>query len=156
MKLSESLRLSSFFEEATHLSQSPKKSANIILSVILAQSDWERSAITPEHVAAVLDLIANGTVSATGGKQIIEEAMRTGENAKDLVDKLALEQVSDSSEIEQWIDEVLEENPQTVTDFKAGKEKVIGFLVGQAMKKSAGSANPGMVQEIMKEKLVLL
>jgi len=154
LKLAESLELSQFFETVSDLSKAPKKAANLILSVILADPDWKKTEVTPGHVAGVLDLITTGQVSATGGKQILEEAMKTGEGVKDIVEKLGLSQVSDSGEIELWIDEVLEENAPTVAEYKAGKEKVIGFLVGQVMKKSGGSANPSMVQEMMREKLL--
>ena len=153
LKLAESLELSQFFETASEKSKDPKKSANLILSAVLVDSDWNKTKITPEHIADVGELIEKGTVSSTGGKQILTEAMKTGDSAKDLVESLGLAQVSDSGEIEPWIDEVLAENPKTVAEFKSGKEKVIGFLVGQVMKKSAGSANPPMVQELMKEKL---
>ena len=153
LKLAESLELSEFFETASNLSKAPKKAANMILSVILADPDWKKTEITPEHIADTLDLIEVNKVSATGGKQILEAAMKTGDKAKELMETLGLEQVSDSGEIEVWIGEVLEENEKTVAEFKAGKEKVIGFLVGQVMKKSGGSANPSMVQELMKAKL---
>lgn len=153
LKISEDPKLAEFFEKAAGLSGEPKKSANLILSVILAKAHWNRSDVTPEHVADVVRLISEDRVSSTGGKQIIEAAMETGKNAEDLMRELKLEQVSDDSQIEAWIDEVLEENPETVAQFKSGKDKVIGFLVGQVMKKSAGSANPPVVQKMMKEKL---
>ncbi len=153
LKLAESLELSQFFETASEKSKEPKKAANLILSIILANPDWKNTNITPDHVADVQELIEKGTISATGAKQILIEAMGRGDSAKDLVEKLGLAQVSDSGEIEQWIGEVLEENPKIVAEFKAGKEKVMGFLVGQVMKKSGGSANPSMVQELMKNKL---
>lgn len=72
---------------------------------------------------------------------------------KQLVKELGLEQVSDEGAIAAIVDEVLAENPQSVADYKAGKDKAIGFLVGQVMKKSRGKANPGMVNKMLKEKM---
>ena len=72
---------------------------------------------------------------------------------KQLVKELGLEQVSDEGAIAAIVDEVLAENPQSVADYKAGKDKAIGFLVGQVMKKSRGKANPGMVNKLLKEKM---
>ena len=74
-------------------------------------------------------------------------------SAKTIVKDLGLEQVSDAGAIEALVDEVLAANPQSVADFKAGKEKAIGFLTGQVMKKSRGKANPPMVQKMLREKM---
>ncbi|MBR5857611.1 MAG: Asp-tRNA(Asn)/Glu-tRNA(Gln) amidotransferase GatCAB subunit B, partial [Phascolarctobacterium sp.] len=72
---------------------------------------------------------------------------------KTIVKELGLEQVSDEGAIIKLVEETIAENPQSVADFKAGKDRAIGFLVGQIMKKSKGKANPGMVQAMLKEKL---
>ena len=72
---------------------------------------------------------------------------------RSLVKKLGLEQVSDEGAILKLVEETLAENPQSVSDYKAGKDKAIGFLVGQIMKKSRGKANPGMVTKMLKEKM---
>lgn len=86
-------------------------------------------------------------------KKVFAEMLKGNKAPKDLVKELGLEQVSDTGAIEKFVDEALAENPQSVADYKAGKDKAIGFLVGQIMKKSKGKANPGMVQQLLKQKL---
>ncbi len=142
LRLSEEPALAAFFESAIEHSKEPRKIANLLLSVVLAHSDWQQSELTPEHLGEVLDLLEVGKVSSTAGKQILERAMKKGGKAIEIMGQL-----------EEWIDTVLEENPETVEQFKAGKEKVLGFLVGQVMKLSTGSANPEVVQEVLLEKL---
>ena len=153
LRLSEDPELSQFFEIAIGKSKEPRKIANLLLSVVLANSNWKKTDIDPDHLVDVVQLFLEGKVSSTGGKQILETAMETGEKAEELMRKLGLEQVSDSGKLEEWIDEVLEENAETVEQFRSGKEKVLGFLVGQVMKKSAGSANPSILQELIKDRL---
>lgn len=153
LRLSEEPVLATFFEKAIEKSKEPRKIANLLLSVILAQENWQHTDVEPKHLVDVVALTAAGKISSTGGKQILEAAMETGESADKLMEKLGVEQVSDTGQLEEWVESVLEENPETVEQFKAGKEKVIGFLVGQVMKKSAGSANPPVVQSLMMEKI---
>lgn len=153
LKLAEDKALSEFFESTAKLSKEPKKSANLILGVVLAQSEWEHSEVTPEHLADVINLQVEGSISASAAKEIVTEAMKTGESAQTIMEDKGLEQKSDSGEIEAWVDEVMQENPKVVEDIKAGKDKMIQFLMGQVMKKSKGSANPPMVMKLLKEKL---
>ncbi len=153
LKLAESLDLSKFFEEAVRLSENGKKSANLILSVVLANSEWIQSAVTPQHVADVLKLIEAKKISSSGAKEILQNSMKTGKSAEILMKELNLEQVSDSGALDKWVDEVISENPKVVEDYRSGNEKVIQFLVGQVMKKSRGAANPPMVVEMLKARL---
>jgi len=153
LKLSDSPELAAFFEKVVEISDDPKKSANLILSVILSHENWQNSKITPEHAADVVQFLKNGAVSSSGGKQLLESAMESGGKIENLIAELGLEQVSDSDEIENWIAQVLKKNPETVAQFQSGKEKVLGFLVGQVMKLSRGSANPEVLQQMLLEKL---
>ncbi len=153
LKLSESRELSDFFDEVVRLSAAPQKSAKLIFSSLLSNNNWRKTQIKPVHFADVITLLEKGIISSSGAKQILEKAMETGESAEILMTELGLEQVSDSGDLENWIDEVMTKNPQVVADFKAGKEKVIGFLVGQVMKISRGKANPALVQKLFREKL---
>ena len=86
-------------------------------------------------------------------KKVFAEMLKEDEAPKALVKKLGLEQVSDEGAILKLVEETIAENPQSVADYKAGKDKAIGFLVGQIMKKSRGKANPGMVTKMLKEKM---
>lgn len=156
LKLAEDGKLSTFFEKSAELSDNPKKSANLILSVILAQSDWYQMPVTPDHVADVLSLLDDGTISSSGAKDILVAAMKEenkGKTAKDLMLDLGLEQVSDSDDLQQWIETAIGENPKSVEDYKNGKEKALQFLMGQVMKLSGGSANPPKVLEMLRKHL---
>ena len=152
-KLSESLELSAFFESSVELSGEGKKAANLILSVILADPRWNKTSVTPQHVADVLKLTAEGKISSSGAKDILKKAMEVERSSEDLMNELGLEQVSDNSALEGWVDEVIVENPSIIEDYKSGNEKVIQFLMGQVMKKSKGAANPPVVMGMLKEKL---
>jgi aspartyl-tRNA(Asn)/glutamyl-tRNA(Gln) amidotransferase subunit B len=153
LRLSEEPLLSEFFETALVHSKHTRKIANLLLSVVLAHSNWKNTDIEPLHLAEIAQLLEDGKVSSTGGKQIIEALMESGGTVKDLLQSLGLEQVSDNGQLEEWVDTVLEENTSMVAEFHSGKEKVIGALIGQVMKKSGGSANPPVVQQILKERL---
>jgi len=153
LKLSESRELSDFFEEVVKLSGEPQKSAKLIFSILLKDNEWGKTLINPRHFADVITFLEKAVISSSGAKQILKKAMETGSSAETLLTELGLEQVSDSGEVEKWIEEVMTANPQTVADFRAGKEKVIGFLVGQVMKISRGSANPALVKDVLIKKL---
>ena len=153
LRLSEETNLSKFFETALKKSKHIRKIANLLLSVVLSHSHWENTDIEPGHLAEIAQLLEDGKVSSTGGKQIIETIMESGGIVGDLLQSLGLEQVSDTGQLEEWVNEVLTENPETIEQFKSGKEKVLGFLVGQVMKESAGSANPSVVQELILGKI---
>ncbi len=153
LKLAEDPKLADFFEKSAELSKKPKKAANLILSVVLADSAWYQTSITPEHVADVLLLIEKGTVSSTSGKEILTVSMENGKSAKDLMKERNLEQVSDVGELENLVKEVINGNPDSVTAYKKGKDKALQFLMGQVMKDSGGTANPTIVLEMMKNQL---
>lgn len=153
LKLSETPELAEFFETSAEKSKEPQKAANLILSVVLADTAWQHSEITPKHIADSIALWQAGTVSASGAKEIIQKAIETGQSAKELVEVLGLEQNSDSSELEAWVDQAIADSPQSVADYKGGNEKAIGGIMGAIMKLSQGAANPPMVMEMLKDKL---
>ena len=111
------------------------------------------SPVTPEHLAELIELVANDTVSGAGAKQALEDAVQTGEGIAAIVERLGLRQVSDAGELGPVVDEVIEEQPDVVEQFRGGKEGVIGFLVGQVMQKTANAANPKLAQELLRERL---
>lgn len=125
------------------------------LTGALNKSDLEirQSPVTPEMLAGLLQRIADNTISGKIAKQVFE-AMWQGEgNAADIIEARGLKQITDSGAIESLIDEVIAANPDQVEQFRAGKEKVLGFFVGQIMKQSKGKANPGQVNQMLREKL---
>jgi len=98
-------------------------------------------------------MIEEGVISGKIGKQVLEEMIVSGKDPETVVKEKGLVQIQDTSELERVIDEVLAAQPGEVESFRAGKEKVLGFLMGQVMKKTRGKANPKLAQEIMRKKL---
>jgi aspartyl-tRNA(Asn)/glutamyl-tRNA(Gln) amidotransferase subunit B len=111
------------------------------------------SPVTPEHLADLIRLVADGTVSGAGAKQTLEDAVATGDGIEAIVDRLGLRQVSDAGELGAIVDAVIEEHQDAVEQFRGGKDGAIGFLVGQVMKKTANAANPHVAQELLRERL---
>ena len=109
--------------------------------------------ITPNHLVGLLELIDKGTLSVTGAKKVFEVMFHTGRAAAQVVAEEGLTQISEASEVEGILAQVLAQNPQAVADFKVGKEQALKFLVGQVMKASKGRANPQMVNNLLRGKL---
>jgi len=156
--LAMSVASAAFFEEALALGADPKAAANWITQDVAgllnkARIELPETKLTPAHVVDLVRLVDDGTVSATGAKQVLEEAFETGRPAAEIVEARGLRQVTDTSALETWVDEAIAENPGPVEQFRGGKEGILGFLVGQVMKKSGGSANPKVVNELLHERL---
>jgi aspartyl-tRNA(Asn)/glutamyl-tRNA(Gln) amidotransferase subunit B len=98
-------------------------------------------------------LVSDGTISTAGAKQVLAFAFQSGESAEEIVQKQGLAQISDESALLALVDEVVAENPGPVEQFRAGKEGVIGFLVGAVMKKTKGAANPQEAQRLLRDRL---
>lgn len=109
--------------------------------------------ITPAMLTAMLRMIDGGTISGKIAKTVFEEMFASGDKPEDIVKAKGLVQISDTSAIDVLVGEVIAANPKSVEDFLAGKEKAIGFLVGQVMKLSKGKANPGLVNQLLTDKL---
>lgn len=150
--------MAEYFDEAVKTSKDAKGVANWLLGDVSAYLNNEGISIgefkvSPANLAELVNLTKEGVLSSKLAKKVFAEMLKEDEAPKVLVKKLGLEQVSDEGAILKFVEEVIAENPQAVADFKAGKQKAIGSLVGQIMKKSKGKANPGMVQNMLKEKL---
>ena len=150
--------MAEYFDEAVKTAQDAKGVANWLLGDVSAYLNNEGITIsefkvTPAHLAELVNLTKEGVLSSKLAKKVFAEMLKEDKAPKALVKELGLEQVSDEGAIMQFVEEAIAENPQSVADFKAGKDRAIGFLVGQIMKKSKGKANPGMVQKMLKEKL---
>ncbi|MFL5767723.1 MAG: Asp-tRNA(Asn)/Glu-tRNA(Gln) amidotransferase subunit GatB [Actinomycetota bacterium] len=104
-------------------------------------------------IADVVRLVSDGSISALAGKEVLAEVRVSGRTASEIVEEKGLKQVSDASELGAVIDEVIAENPGPAEQFRGGKEGIIGFLVGQVMKKTGGSANPKVAQDLLRERL---
>lgn len=146
------------FSKALDRKQSGKLSANWLISEVFGFLNRENIELAnvkfkPEHLAELVDLIIDGTISGKIAKDIFIKMCDEGESPSVLVDKLGLKQISDVSSIEKIVDEVLAKNPEQVEQYRAGKQQVFGFLVGQVMKAMQGKGNPSMVNDILKNKL---
>jgi aspartyl-tRNA(Asn)/glutamyl-tRNA(Gln) amidotransferase subunit B len=113
----------------------------------------EESPVTPAQGAALLSLVADGTLSGTLGKQVFEIMLETGDDPARIVEERGLKQTSDSGAIEAVIAKVLADNPAQLEQYRGGKEALFGFFVGQTMKAMAGKANPAVVNELLKKAL---
>ncbi|MCH1427827.1 MAG: Asp-tRNA(Asn)/Glu-tRNA(Gln) amidotransferase subunit GatB [Alphaproteobacteria bacterium] len=115
--------------------------------------DLAQSPVSPEQLGGLVDLISDGSISGKIAKEVFADMFETGKDAKQVVEEKGLKQVSDEGAIISMIDEVLASNEDKVDEYRSGKEKLFGFFVGQVMKASKGQANPGMVNQILKQKL---
>lgn len=150
--------LSEFFEECMKYSKDSKGVCNWLLSDVLGYLNKNEIAIedcklNPEHLAKLVAMIDEGKVSSSQAKKIVDDMME-GKDPEVVAEEKGLKQVSDAGAIEALVNEVLDENPQAIEDFAAGKNRAMGFLVGQVMKKSKGKANPGMASKMINEELV--
>lgn len=122
---------------------------------ILKDRDMEANSIPfpGEYLAKLVGLIDKGTISGSIAKKIFKKMFETGKDPEVIVKEEDIEVVSDEGALVAIVKKILENNPQSVTDFKNGKEKAVGFLVGQAMKETKGKANPQLLNKILKEEL---
>jgi aspartyl-tRNA(Asn)/glutamyl-tRNA(Gln) amidotransferase subunit B len=156
--LSVDLNLSNFFEEVVVRSKDPKLAANWIMGELSAFLNKENLSILETKVDSInlgnlLSRIEDSTISGKIAKEVFEEMWNSEKSPDEIIEEKGLKQVTDSSEIEKIINQVLEQNQSQLEQYKAGKDKLFGFFVGQVMKISKGKANPKQVNKILKEKL---
>ncbi len=147
-----------WFEDAVKAGGQPKPVANWMMGELtrLLNEDGREigaSPVSPAQLAGLLSLIDNGTISGKIAKTVFEEMYRTGKEPAVIIREKGLVQVSDSSAIEQAVDEILARHPGEVERFRGGEEKLLGFFVGQVMKTMKGKANPQILNELLKKKL---
>jgi aspartyl-tRNA(Asn)/glutamyl-tRNA(Gln) amidotransferase subunit B len=156
--LTASCELSTFFEDVLKYYDEAKTAANWVLVELMAlvnqaEIELDEIKVTPEALAGLLNLIKAGQLSGKMAKGVLEEMFSTGRDAQTIVKEKGLSQISDTAELEKIIDEVLSNNPASVADYQGGKDKALGFLVGQVMRQTKGAANPKSVNEILLHKL---
>ena len=154
--LTSSKKTASFFEKANAICNNPKAVSNWIMgdfARMLNEKEIEidESKVTEENLASLIMLIDKGTISSKIAKQIFEEMFETGEDAKTIVEKRGLVQISDEGAIKEICQRVVDANPQSIIDYKAGKDRAIGFLVGKIMKETKGKENPQIVNKLLLE-----
>ena len=146
-----------YFEEVAN-GRDPKLAVNWVTGNLFgalnkAGLQITESPVAPESLGELLDLVEDGTISGRMAKDVFEEMMATGKDAADIVEEKGLEQITDGAEIEAAVDRVIAENPDQARDVRDGKEKTIGWFVGQVMQATGGKANPKMVNELLRKKL---
>ncbi len=151
-------RLGDYFETVASLTNDARVSANWVLgdlSAYLNAAGLEvtDSAVGPEGLAELLSLVADGTLSGKMAKEVFEAMTETGKDARSLVEEKGLGQISDAGELEVIVARLVEANPGPAEEFRQGRDKVLGFFVGQVMKETRGQANPQMVNEILRKQL---
>ncbi len=156
--LTASKYLSNVFEDAEKICGNAKAVANWLLSdisKILNEKELEPSDIpfTAEHLAKLVELIEKGTISSAIGKKVVTELFENPKDPEEIIKEKGWIQISDEGAIKEVVEKVIAANPQSVVDYKAGKDKAIGFLVGQAMKETKGKANPQMLNKMFLEEL---
>ncbi|MBI5206952.1 MAG: Asp-tRNA(Asn)/Glu-tRNA(Gln) amidotransferase subunit GatB [Candidatus Firestonebacteria bacterium] len=152
--------LALYFEKCVSLYNEPKIISNWIMGEVLRvlkenNLDITNFLVTPDILTDLLKLIDKGIISSKIAKIVFEEAVNTGKNPEKIIEEKGLNQISDETLIKEIVKKTVENNPKSVEDYKNGKEKAIGFLVGQVMKETKGKANPAMVNKLLQEALKL-
>ena len=150
--------MSCYFENVVQLTKEPKLSANWVMGDLSAFLNKENldiadSRVSHENLSKLIQRISDNTISGKIAKEIFEIMWDENNDPDTIIKERGLKQVTDSSEIESLVDKILEDNPNQLSQFRSGKEKLFGFFVGQVMKASGGKANPSQVNEILKSKL---
>lgn len=156
--LTVSKEMADFFESAVKAGADPKQASNWLMGELSAymkaeSKELHETALTPEGLAGLIKLIENGTISSKIAKQVFKELVEKGGDPEKIVKEKGLVQISDEGALLKIITEIIDANPQSVEDFKGGKDKAKGFLVGQIMKATRGQANPPLVNKLLVEEL---
>lgn len=156
--LTEEKALADYFEAVAAASGDPKAASNWVMTSVLGYMNEHRIGIEefplrPEAIAELIQLVADGTISSTIAKDVFTRACEDGRSPREIVEEEGLAQISDVSELERLVNEAIEANPKAVEDFRNGKEKAIGAMVGYVMRATKGQANPKLVNELLRQKL---
>ena len=148
--------LSDFFEAATAVCGNPKSVSNWIMTDIIRvqnEEDLEEMPFTAEALGKLIVLIDKGTISSSIAKKVFEELLEEPRDPEEIIKEKGWVQISDEGAIKKVVLQILEANPQSIVDYKAGKDRALGFLVGQAMKQTKGKANPQLLNKLFLEEL---
>ncbi|WP_349946849.1 Asp-tRNA(Asn)/Glu-tRNA(Gln) amidotransferase subunit GatB [Lacrimispora sp. BS-2] len=153
-----SKHMADIFEAVTAICHKPKEAANWLMVEAMRllkehDMDPEKMTFSAENLAKLIDLVDNGTINRTVGKEVFEKIFAENIDPEQYVEENGLKVVNDEEELRRVIEEIVSANPQSVEDYHNGKEKAIGFLVGQTMRSMKGKADPGAVNRILKELL---
>ncbi len=149
-----SKQMSDYFNEAIKYTKNYKNVSNWLLGDVMAFLNKNNQTIDnidlkPEYLSKMVNLIDDGTISSKQAKKVFEKMIEGNKDPEKLVDEMGLKQISDESVLTEMINTVLDANPQSIEDYKNGKDRAVGFLVGQVMKQSHGQANPGITNKLI-------
>jgi aspartyl-tRNA(Asn)/glutamyl-tRNA(Gln) amidotransferase subunit B len=155
--LTASRALADYYEKTVKAGASPKSASNYVMVDMAAALNSrnltiEQSTLPPEKLAGLLKLIESGQISSKIAKTVFADMFESGKTAEQIVREKNLVQISDEKLIASLVDKAIAENPNSVAEFKKGKEQALGFLVGQIMKATQGKANPQLVNKLLREK----
>ena len=150
--------LADYYEDTVKASANPRAAANWIRSELMRELETARvsaadSPVAAKDLGALIRLIDDGKISGKQAKDVLVEMVKSGKGAEAVVEEQGLVQVSDSGEIDSLIEDVILANPEQLANYRAGKEALFGFFVGQVIKASKGKANPKIVNERLRAKL---
>src|SRR5699024_6703581 len=157
--LTDTVEMSDFFEQAVEYGADPKQASNWLMGEVSAylnskQVGIEETTLTPKALAEMISLIQDETISSKIAKRVFTELTKAQvDDVKALVEEKGWAQLSNPEQLLPIITEVLDNNEQSVEDYKNGKDRAKGFLVGQVMKETRGQANPGMVNKLLNQEL---
>lgn len=150
--------IAEFFDKAVAKCGNAKMVSNWIMGDVSRKLNDQEMDITDikfgaEDLGDLISLIDKGTISSAIAKKVFDDMFETGKKPEDIVKEKGLVQITDEGAIMEIVIKVIQNNPQSVADFKAGKDKAVGFIVGQVMKESKGKANPGIVNKLIMDEL---
>ena len=156
--ITNSKKMADIFEEATSICKQPKKVSNWLMVETLrlikeTGTDADNLSFAPVNLAMLIELVEEGKINGAVAKEVFEHIFKEDINPREYVKEHGLESVNDEGELETIVVQIVNDNPQSVADYKAGKTKAIGFLVGQGMKATKGKANPGVLNRLFAEVL---
>jgi aspartyl-tRNA(Asn)/glutamyl-tRNA(Gln) amidotransferase subunit B len=155
-ELTEDKEIANYFEESVAEYDSPKEISNWMMSElfrVLKLPEAELEDVEPEDFAYLVELVGEGEINDNTAKDVLERSFTEGNTPQEIVESEGLKKISDEGELEEMIEEVIDENPDAVEDFRSGNENVLGFLIGQLMSKTEGQADPNKAREMLQDKL---
>ncbi len=152
-------KVADFFEETIKLGGNAKSASNWITTNLLGtlnklEMTIDEAKLTPNHLAELIKMVDGKEISSQQAKGVFSESLETGKSPKEIAKEKGLKQITDSSAIVTLVNEVLDENPDIIKQYKNGKTQMVNYLVGQVMKKSKGTANPTIARDIMNVEIV--
>ena len=150
--------VSDYYDEAIQYTKEYKLVSNWILGEVMAYMNKSNETITelkmkPAYLAQMINFIEDETISSKQAKKVFDLMVKTGQDPETIIEQNHMKQISSPDEIRAIVNTILEKNPQSIEDYKNGKDRAVGFLVGQIMKATGGQANPSVTNKILIEEL---